>query len=169
MGRRLRPPVLWPRFTLYARVESQRPCDRLGRFLEGVSRPSSRWQGSPTFAFTMCGARSHPGTRLNGGDLYELVKFPGPANKTFRMWWPGTESNRRRQPFQGCALPAELPGLSPMIYFTRAGTAESCSAQLRLAPCNSNSTTARRTISSPIASDAVAPGLGAFKTCSAFF
>ncbi len=25
-------------------------------------------------------------------------------------WWPGTESNRRRQPFQGCALPAELPG-----------------------------------------------------------
>ncbi len=27
------------------------------------------------------------------------------------MWWPGTESNRRRQPFQGCALPTELPGL----------------------------------------------------------
>src|ERR1039457_2594247 len=25
--------------------------------------------------------------------------------KYFRMWWPGTESNRRRQPFQGCALP----------------------------------------------------------------
>jgi|SRR5579872_4435421 len=34
MGRRLRPPALWPRFTQYARVESQRPCDRLGRFLE---------------------------------------------------------------------------------------------------------------------------------------
>jgi hypothetical protein len=32
------------------------------------------------------------------------------AAKTFGMWWPGTESNRRRQPFQGCALPAELPG-----------------------------------------------------------
>ena len=30
--------------------------------------------------------------------------------KTFKMWWPGTELNRRRQPFQGCALPAELPG-----------------------------------------------------------
>jgi hypothetical protein len=28
------------------------------------------------------------------------------------MWWPGTESNRRRQPFQGCALPTELPGRS---------------------------------------------------------
>ena len=23
------------------------------------------------------------------------------ADKLFRMWWPGTESNRRRQPFQG--------------------------------------------------------------------
>ena len=30
--------------------------------------------------------------------------------KPFRMWWPGTELNRRRQPFQGCALPPELPG-----------------------------------------------------------
>ena len=30
--------------------------------------------------------------------------------KSFRMWWPGTELNRRRQPFQGCALPPELPG-----------------------------------------------------------
>ena len=28
----------------------------------------------------------------------------------FRMWWPGTDLNRRRQPFQGCALPTELPG-----------------------------------------------------------
>src|ERR1039458_4444831 len=28
----------------------------------------------------------------------------------FEMWWPGTELNRRRQPFQGCALPPELPG-----------------------------------------------------------
>ena len=25
-------------------------------------------------------------------------------------WCPGTELNRRRQPFQGCALPTELPG-----------------------------------------------------------
>src|ERR1700740_1408893 len=30
--------------------------------------------------------------------------------KFLRMWWPGTELNRRRQPFQGCALPPELPG-----------------------------------------------------------
>src|SRR5215468_7326151 len=29
------------------------------------------------------------------------------------MWWPGTELNRRRQPFQGCALPPELPGHVP--------------------------------------------------------
>ena len=27
------------------------------------------------------------------------------------VWWPGTDLNRRRQPFQGCALPTELPGL----------------------------------------------------------
>ena len=25
--------------------------------------------------------------------------------KLLKRWWPGTESNRRRQPFQGCALP----------------------------------------------------------------
>ena len=30
--------------------------------------------------------------------------------KCKKKWWPGTESNRRRQPFQGCALPSELPG-----------------------------------------------------------
>src|SRR5215469_5809307 len=30
--------------------------------------------------------------------------------KCLKTWWPGTESNRRRQPFQGCALPTELPG-----------------------------------------------------------
>ena len=30
--------------------------------------------------------------------------------KSLKTWWPGTELNRRRQPFQGCALPPELPG-----------------------------------------------------------
>src|SRR5580698_10264632 len=30
-----------------------------------------------------------------------------------KTWWPGTELNRRRQPFQGCALPPELPGHVP--------------------------------------------------------
>ena len=30
--------------------------------------------------------------------------------KCLKTWWPGTELNRRRQPFQGCALPPELPG-----------------------------------------------------------
>jgi hypothetical protein len=29
----------------------------------------------------------------------------GIPNKCFEMWWPGTELNRRRQPFQGCVLP----------------------------------------------------------------
>ena len=30
--------------------------------------------------------------------------------KCLKRWWPGTESNRRRRPFQGRALPTELPG-----------------------------------------------------------
>src|ERR1700730_14448094 len=37
-------------------------------------------------------------------------KFRLYATKSCEMWWPGTELNRRRQPFQGCALPPELPG-----------------------------------------------------------
>ena len=32
----------------------------------------------------------------------------GIACKLLNTWWPGTESNRRRQPFQGCALPSGL-------------------------------------------------------------
>src|ERR1700678_4304239 len=32
------------------------------------------------------------------------------CRQVLKMWWPGTELNRRRQPFQGCALPPELPG-----------------------------------------------------------
>src|SRR5678816_996207 len=30
--------------------------------------------------------------------------------KLLKLVWPGTESNRRRRPFQGRALPTELPG-----------------------------------------------------------
>jgi hypothetical protein len=41
------------------------------------------------------------------------------AAKFFEMWWPGTESNRRRQPFQGCALPAELPGQGKLQFISR--------------------------------------------------
>jgi hypothetical protein len=32
------------------------------------------------------------------------------GSNLMKTWWPGTELNRRRQPFQGCALPPELPG-----------------------------------------------------------
>jgi hypothetical protein len=38
--------------------------------------------------------------------------------KLLKRWWPGTELNRRRQPFQGCALPTELPGRIPLLYQT---------------------------------------------------
>ena len=40
------------------------------------------------------------------------------ACKLLKRWWPGTELNRRRQPFQGCALPAELPGHPLLLTLT---------------------------------------------------
>src|ERR1700678_259474 len=42
-------------------------------------------------------------------------------------WWPGTELNRRRQPFQGCALPPELPGhfRNPLMHRGQRGLFES--------------------------------------------
>src|SRR5215471_19127282 len=43
----------------------------------------------------------------------------GTVRKLLKTWWPGTESNRRRQPFQGCALPTELPG-QDLVCFTHA-------------------------------------------------
>ena len=54
-----------------------------------------------------------PSTIPSGQKCYLCLRYillPMSPGRTFRMWWPGTESNRRRQPFQGCALPAELPG-----------------------------------------------------------
>src|SRR5712675_3068833 len=46
--------------------------------------------------------------------LLACGRNPGPVSNLLisesLKWWPGTESNRRRQPFQGCALPTELPG-----------------------------------------------------------
>jgi hypothetical protein len=45
----------------------------------------------------------------------------GDAAKLLKTWWPGTELNRRRQPFQGCALPPELPGHFSEPVVSRAG------------------------------------------------
>ncbi len=47
--------------------------------------------------------------RATAGKLRVIRKMKSEVN-CFEMWWPGTELNRRRQPFQGCALPPELPG-----------------------------------------------------------
>ena len=38
-----------------------------------------------------------------------------PEEPLLKTWWPGTELNRRRRPFQGRALPTELPGQSSLI------------------------------------------------------
>ena len=45
------------------------------------------------------------------------------AANRLKIWWPGTELNRRRQPFQGCALPPELPGHAAIQSFTGARSA----------------------------------------------
>ena len=62
------------------------------------------------------------GGEQTGNDLRCLAQNPrfvgilwadsnrGIPNNCFEMWWPGRELNPRRQPFQGCALPPELPG-----------------------------------------------------------
>src|SRR5215469_111613 len=46
--------------------------------------------------------------------------------KALKQWWPGTELNRRRQPFQGCALPPELPGHFPTHTFPPAVNVLGC-------------------------------------------
>src|SRR5215469_2156135 len=35
--------------------------------------------------------------------------------KLLKVWWPGTELNRRRQPFQGCSRPS-LSSCNPYLY-----------------------------------------------------
>jgi len=41
---------------------------------------------------------------LKNGLATGYEKTPELANR-FRLWWPGTELDRRRQPFQGCSHP----------------------------------------------------------------
>ncbi len=71
-------------------------------------------EGTPTVA-SSCAFALKPSkqagrkqARLHGGER-GIRESPG-AHLIVLMWWPGTELNRRRQPFQGCALPPELPG-----------------------------------------------------------
>ena len=57
--------------------------------------------------------RADPILRQDLLDLFGIgMKRNETANlevcKLLILWWPGTESNRRRQPFQGCALPLRL-------------------------------------------------------------
>ena len=43
------------------------------------------------------------------GTFWNVIKVLN-RGKCLETWWPGTESNRRRQPFQGCALPNSASG-----------------------------------------------------------
>ena len=51
----------------------------------------------------------------NGNKIKRVCNCGAGVNKMHckhKSWWPGTESNRRHKPFQGSALPTELPGHS---------------------------------------------------------
>jgi hypothetical protein len=81
------------------------------------------------------------GTGRNGLELNVPILFPKPITvpswlllSYFERWWPGTESNRRRQPFQGCALPAELPGRECFSLPNLITAAQSTTAGAPLAP-----------------------------------
>ncbi len=41
-------------------------------------------------------------------------------------WWPGTESNRRRQPFQGCALPLSYLAVTGEVSVYQRVSAANC-------------------------------------------
>ena len=57
--------------------------------------------------------RHRVGASLSGGRMSSLPRHGRTAFlmlvKRIGRWCRGTELNRRRQPFQGCALPPELP------------------------------------------------------------
>ena len=55
---------------------------------------------------------SSVGQTMHTGNVESMseINNEGKCMNSIDFWWPGTELNRRRQPFQGCALPPELPG-----------------------------------------------------------
>jgi hypothetical protein len=128
------------RHTLASELLAKGPATRTSRASWPTAPP-------PCAATTPSG---HPNTRRARtahwpGPWHEFShKFGTDGNvdcKLLRMielgWWPGTESNRRRQPFQGCALPAELPGrgsFSLSALLCPPQSASSSSAPLLSAP-----------------------------------
>ncbi len=100
----------------------------LADFLRTETRKESNWAGRQAFSGwrdTACGTRKVdriPAQRgesadtkkpnreglgfESGGGLYHSVEL---SSITPAGWCRGTESNCRHQPFQGCALPTELP------------------------------------------------------------
>jgi hypothetical protein len=69
--------------------------------LTGVEAESRALQNDPDAKFhPRCESQQTKvfGMKRNETGFWKVCKLLKP-------WWPGTESNRRRQPFQGCALP----------------------------------------------------------------
>ena len=57
-----------------------------------------------------------------------------------KEWWPGTESNRRRRPFQGRALPTELPGQWAIEELQYRNAVKECQMHVVLRVIRSNKT-----------------------------
>src|SRR6185503_249203 len=53
--------------------------------------------------------------------------------RCWKEWWPGTESNRRRRPFQGRALPTELPGRGEKRSWQYRNRAKECQTAGKIA------------------------------------
>jgi DNA-binding transcriptional LysR family regulator len=131
--RRTREALLTPAGTAFA-AEASQALLRVERAVE-YGYAASRGDGgvlsfgySPWFrpsilvALKTAFAERVPDTRLALHSAYSTTQI---ENETrfrsgcgyLKTWWPGTELNRRRQPFQGCALPTELPGLGAREVF----------------------------------------------------
>src|SRR5580700_3029859 len=98
----------------------QHQSSRDGAFINGRSQSMSGTASGDDNAWHLSTIRSResaaPGQQAEySRDEHQLKPRIAANERTARcasdkVWWPGTELNRRRQPFQGCALPPELPG-----------------------------------------------------------
>src|ERR1700720_2402183 len=74
--------------------------------MDGIEPPTPAFSGLRTFlqgAVPLAHASGNTARSIAHPRAQQIIRQGN-------LWWPGTESNRRRQPFQGCALPTELPG-----------------------------------------------------------
>src|SRR6267143_948307 len=71
------------------------PCRRQKRTESGLSERQFELK-----SFTIIIARNRTGSRRKIADWERTERARRDSANCFEMWWPGTELNRRRQPFQ---------------------------------------------------------------------